>query len=125
MLRNAIGGNSYTVMFGAVGPSSYNLSEIKNTLEYALVSVRLARNTDRYCARASTIRCKSVAQVQKSIGQASIVGMYGSLQDGLNCFADLRRENQMLAEERDRLNSMLQELKQATGMLIELFCSIW
>eukprot|EP00698_Gefionella_okellyi_P021034 TRINITY_DN6706_c0_g1_i2.p1 TRINITY_DN6706_c0_g1~~TRINITY_DN6706_c0_g1_i2.p1 ORF type:complete len:1015 (-),score=261.14 TRINITY_DN6706_c0_g1_i2:20-3064(-) len=85
MLKTAIGGNSYTVMFGAIGPSSYNVGEIKSTLEY--------------CSRASTIKCKSVAAVQAS---SAIVTL-----------SDLRKENQLLSEERDRLNKMLTELKSA------------
>jgi hypothetical protein len=35
VLRNAIGGNSITFVFGAIGPSSDNKPETKNTLECA------------------------------------------------------------------------------------------
>ena len=99
-LKNAIGGNCLTVVFGALGPSSDNKGETKNTLEYDLF-IRImyqSLTVHSFCQRASLIQCKAVKD-ESSVGS------------GAGALAELRTENEFLMKERERLTKMLEDLK--------------
>eukprot|EP00698_Gefionella_okellyi_P019125 TRINITY_DN5823_c0_g1_i1.p1 TRINITY_DN5823_c0_g1~~TRINITY_DN5823_c0_g1_i1.p1 ORF type:complete len:1205 (-),score=368.62 TRINITY_DN5823_c0_g1_i1:2085-5699(-) len=83
-LKNAIGGNCLTVVFGALGPSSHNAPETKNTLDF--------------CQRASRIKCKAVQDTQQVSG-------------GAGALAELKKDNEILMQERDNLKKMLADLQ--------------
>jgi hypothetical protein len=122
MLKNAIGGNSYTVMFGAIGPSSYNTAEIKNTLECArtqrIGAYHVTLTAWSQLLQPRVDHCVSLCGPGPEIRHRRAVWCARCCEvcsGRLTCRPDLQQENRMLAEERDRLTKQLELLRQQQG----------